>query len=179
MGRTGRPPKSTEQHNREGTIKRTRQASTPLTIGGRKKPTPPTYLSKDAKRFFRQYVNELWEGNVLDKADRAMVLLAAIDTELIAGAYADVELRGRTVKQIRGGYNGSEEREVEEANPNVAILDRAIARLRQTLRELGIGPSARASLNNAGVGGRTPATTIPALAAFALKAVPDGKKKTG
>lgn len=176
MARTGRPPKSIEQHRAEGTLRRDRQATTPLVVGGRKKPTPPSYLSKEAKRYFRQYVNELWDGNVLDKADRSMILLAAIDTELVALAYTDVEQRGRTIVQIRGGYNGSEEREVEESNPNVAILANTIARLRQTLRELGIGPSARASLRNAGAEGRKPGQTLPGVGAkpTPLKAVKAG-----
>jgi phage terminase small subunit len=82
--KTGRPSKSTEEHKRDGTLRAGRHSDTPLLSGGRAKPTAPAHLSKSEKAHFRAIVKELWDGNILDKADRKMIELAAIESATIA-----------------------------------------------------------------------------------------------
>jgi len=150
VARTGRPAKATEQHLREGTLRGV-HSQTPLLNGGRDRPKPSTHLSKSVKKHFKRFVKELWDGGVLDKSDRAMIELAAIEASLIDECNSDIELRGMNVEVVRGGYNGSDERTLYEPNPSVTMRAHAMTHLRQLLGELGIGPASRARLANSGV----------------------------
>lgn len=180
MARTGRPPKSAEQHRRDGTARKDRHSDTPLLVGGRVKPVAPKRLSKLERKHFSDIVDELWNGNIIDKADSRMIELAAIQGATIEHCCKDIDKRGYSVTVEKGGYQGAPLRESVEINPSVGIRDKAISSQRQILDLLGIGPSARARLGNAGFKGREPAKEVPGLATVRrLRAVSDGDKATG
>ena len=173
----GPKPKSTEVHKREGTLRKDRHASTPVINAGRIRPLPSQHLSERAKTHFDALVNELWDAEILDGADRALVELAAIEAATIEQCN-DALAGGLTRTVIRGGYNGSEERELVEVHPMVAVREAAMKHQRQLLELLGIGPAARASLANAGIKVKAPDKSIPAVAKFSqararLRAVGD------
>lgn len=170
MARTGRPAKPVESHLREGTIPHTKAGwTTPLVLGGRERPVASDSLDEASRYEFDRLVDELWESNILDKADRAMIELAAITLAEVAALTADIEARGRIVKQRRGGQNGGKIHMVHEANPAVAMRTAAMNHARQLLRELGIGPSARAGLAGQGVKGKAPSAAVPGMDDIAKK----------
>jgi len=169
--------KSTEAHMRDGTLRSDRHASTPVLSGGRARPNPSDHLSERAKYHFAALVDELWEAGILDGADRGLLELAAIEAETIEVCNGTLA-GGLTRIVIRGGYNGSEERELVEVHPFVGVRETAMKHQRQLLELLGIGPAARAGLANAGIKGKAPDQSIPAVAKFSdarakLRAVGD------
>lgn len=180
MAQTGRPPKSTERHRRDGTLNSTRHSSIPLTVGGRgSKPKPPAWLGAEAKRIFTELVDGLWESNLIDSIDGTKIALAANQLQLVAQLTRKLKTEGVRRKVKRGGYNGSPVRETFELNDLLAALDKATDRSARLLGELGVGPMDRARLANMGVGGKSPEDEVPGLGDIADgKVVPmNGKGK--
>ena len=123
------------------------------------RPKPSDHLSTCAKGHFRRFVDELSEAGILNKADRSLIELAAIEAATIE--QCNVALRDGLMRTItRGGYNGSNEREVSEINPMVAVREAAMKHQRQLLEQLGIGAAARAAIKKPpakglrGIGGK-------------------------
>ena len=163
----GNKGKSIEAHKQDGTFRADRHGDgTPLLQMGRVRPNPSAHLSDQAKAHFEALVDELWEAGVLDGADRALVELAAIEAATIEQCN-DILAGGLTRSVIRGGYNGSEEREIVEVHPMVSVREAAMKHQRQLLELLGIGPAARADLASRGIKGKQPEQAIPAVAKFA------------
>lgn len=180
MAKAGRPPKSTEQHRRDDTLRADRHAGTPLVVGGRgEKPTPPSWLAPEGKRIFTELVDGLWESNLIDQIDGVKIALAANELQLVAQVSRKIRSEGLRRKTKRGGYNGSRERVVSEVNDLISERGRAVERANKLLGELGIGPMDRARLANMGVGGKSPEDEVPGLSEVTGgKVVPmDGKGK--
>jgi len=173
MARTGRPPKSVEQHRADGTKGK---SILPLVVGGRAKPNPAAYLDAESQAFFVALVDELWESGILDAADRGMIELAAMELAVVAACNRDIAENGMSIDQVRGGYNGSEERTVREPNPMVPMRGRSMMHLRQLYAEIGVGAASRARLSGMGVKGRAPGNEIKGLGtARKLRMVAGGK----
>ena len=162
MTRTGRPPKPFEVHRAEGTL-RPYHAHTPLLVGGRGRPRCPKYLAGTARDIFKLIVSDLWQGNILDKADRTLIVTAALHLATAFEAQAAVDKLGPVYQVTRGAYNGSPGYKVLEANPAVKIVRESLAEYRQCCDLLGIGPAARARLANMGVRGLTPLQALPGV----------------
>lgn len=145
MARTGRPPKPTERKIEDGTL-RARDKQTPLVIGGREAPKPSGYLDADEKKRFRTLVKELEDAHILDKADRGMLELAAIEEANIQKCNKILAEDGYLVEHIsdRGNVNWV-------PNPATASKQKSVAALRQLYGELGIGPVSRARLKGMGI----------------------------
>jgi P27 family predicted phage terminase small subunit len=162
----GRPPKSVEQKRAEGTL-RPRDKQTPVLIGGRGIPEPSDYLNEGQRECFDEIVSVLKDANILDLADAGMIELAAIERanviacNLVLNAPDDGPEDRRTNGLIIMGSMGG-----PIANPAVAMRAKSLNHLRQLYNELGIGPAARARMQNLGVSaGKTPAQALPGVGA--------------
>lgn len=164
--KTGRPPKTTEQHRAEGTYRGDRHASTPVLAGGRptQRPRCPAWLSNEGKCAFRRIVGTLWDAGFLDRADELLVAVAADALGDAIAAAKDCNERGLTVPVTRVTRNGIQYT-VEEKNPSYQIKADALSRFHQCCAELGIGPVARTRLANLGVKGKPPAKALPGVGA--------------
>lgn len=171
--KTGRNPKPIEQHIREGTLTSRQEAKTPLLVGGRDKPSCPSYLTKSAKKAFKLLVKDLWEAGILDHADAPLLITAAMLWGDAIEASEDVKQRGIVVEVLRGARDGGDGYYVREKNPSVQIKNDALAQFRQCCDLLGIGPSARARLAHLGVKSNDTANKIPGLEK--LRAIRGGK----
>lgn len=160
--RTGRPPKSTEEHRAEGTL-RSRHSKLPLLVGGRKKPRCPAHLTGAARDAFRLIVKDLFEAGILDSADGMLVSTAAMHYGVAVEAQSKLDQLGLVYAVTRGARDGSPGYKVMEKNPAAAILRDSLAEFRQCCDLLGIGPAARARLANRGVRGLAPAHTLPGV----------------
>ncbi len=160
MPQRGRPPKSIEQHVREGTLNPSRhKAKVPLVIGGRKKPKCPRDLSKDGKRMFRALVADMWDAGVLDHADWPMIMVAARFWELARQAATTIEEHGQTYTvSSKSGYTE------QRLTPAVKIYHDALREYQETIEQLGVGPSARARLAGLGVRSKAVEKEVPGLA---------------
>ena len=174
MARTGRPPKPIEQRKLDGTLNVTRHSKTPLLISGRGEPEPPEYLSEGERECFMEIVEVLRDASILDYADAGMVELAAIERAnvircnmILNGDDAYDENLGTNGLIIMGAMGGP------IANPAVAMRAKSLVHLRQLYAELGIGPAARARMQNLGIKGAAPAQVLPGVGAkpTPLKAV--------
>ncbi len=163
MARTGRPPKPTEQHIRDGTLGTRQKAKTPLVIGGRRKPPCPKELTGHAKKAFRLLLDDLWNSGILDAADRTMIVTAAMNYGLAMDAQEKVSKVGVIYPVTRGAGGGQQGYVVLEANPAVKILRDALIEYRQCCDILGIGPSARARLAGMGAKNKTVEQDVPGL----------------
>jgi phage terminase small subunit len=157
--RTGRPPKSTEQHQAEGTLRGDRHATTPLIAGDRRDPEPGPYLTEDQAVHFRRIVAELSGSRLLDSADRGMIELAAIELDVLERCNRHLK-RGLMVNRKHGGYNGGPTHTTKELSPYYRAREEAIGKLRYLYGELGIGPLSRAALANRGIKGKGPARAL-------------------
>jgi P27 family predicted phage terminase small subunit len=146
----GRPPKSVEQKQAEGTL-RAADKQTPQIHGGRKQPRPSAHLSDEARKRFRVLCRELKAAGILDTADRGMVELAAIEEATIIECEAEISNHGLVVLGAMGG---------PITNPAVTIRAKSLNHLRQLYAEIGIGPSSRARFQNLGIKGAGPAQTL-------------------
>ena len=164
----GRPPKSVEQKRAEGTL-RSRDKQTPVLIGGRGIPEPSEYLNEGQRECFAEIVSVLKDANILDLADAGMIELAAIERANVIlcnaelngtdpdGTPADERHHGLIIMGAMGG---------PIANPAVAMRAKSLNHLRQLYNELGIGPAARARMQNLGVSaGKTPAQALAGVGA--------------
>lgn len=158
----GRPPKSIEQHRREGTL-RSYHARTPVVSGRRIRPRCPVEIGGRVREIFNEIVRELWPARILDRSDTTLVVVAAIHLATALDAQEMVVRLGTTYPVTRGAYNGSPGYRVLEANPAVKIVRDSLAEYRQCCDLLGIGPAARARLANMGVKGATPAQALPGV----------------
>ena len=159
MARTGRPPKSTEQHKAEGTL-RSYHAKTPLLVGGRGLPRCPSHLQGSARDAYRILAKDLCDAGILDKADRTLVATAAMHYGLAIDAQKMLDKLGPIYPVTRGARDGNPGYKVMEKNPAAQILRDALAEYRQCCDLLGIGPAARARLANKGVRGLRPAQAL-------------------
>lgn len=171
MARPGKVPKPIEQKIHDGTL-RPRDVQTPLVIGGREEPKPSGYLSALEKKHFRRLVKELHDAHILDKADRGMVELTAIEEANIEACNLAMERDGEYIEHYsdRGAVNMVE-------HPAKASRAKSVEKLRHLYGELGIGPSSRARMKGLGIGAVTAETRkrdIPGLdAARKLRVVGD------
>lgn len=175
MGQRGPAPRSIEEHKRLGTHRPERNAATPLVIGGRTLPKPAPYLTPGQKKQFRRITKLLAQGNLLDAADAGVVELTAIEVDklVVANAHLADSLTLEITKKGRDNTTWTE----TVMSPYLKVRDSAVQQLRYLYRELGIGPSARAALANAGVSGKPPAKGLPGVGAepTPLHAIPGGK----
>ena len=151
--RMGRPPKSTEQHQAEGTIRSDRHGEVPVISGDRSDPEPGPYLTPEQAVHFRRIVDELKGSRLLDSADRGMLELAAVELDVLERCNRHLK-RGLMVNVKHGGYNGKAEYISKEPSPYVRMREEAVSKLRYLYGELGIGPLSRAALANRGVKGK-------------------------
>ncbi|MBT9161008.1 MAG: hypothetical protein DDT26_02305 [Dehalococcoidia bacterium] len=163
MARTGRPPKPTELHIRDGTLGTRQRAKTPLIIGGKRKPACPKELTGHARKAFRALLSDLWDSGILDAADRTMVVTAAMHYGLAMDAQEKVQELGAVYPVTRSAKGKQSGQVVLEANPAVKILREALLAYRQCCDILGIGPTARARLAGMGVKSRTVEKDVPGL----------------
>ena len=159
-GRNARP---IESKRADGTL-RSRDAKTPLILGGRGNPEPSAYLSEGERECFAEIVDVLRNANILDLADAGMVELAAIEranvircNAILNGDDADDANLGKNGLIIMGSMGGP------IANPAVAMRAKSLNHLRQLYNELGIGPAARARMQNLGVKGADPAQVLEGM----------------
>ena len=155
MARTGRPPKSIEQHKADGTFRRDRHASVPLLLGTRDRPPVPKWLDASSKRAYGKIVRDLWDSGVLDSADDGLIIAAACALGDMMSATADIKKWGRIVSGNRGRVK----------NPALQIRQTAQVEFRQCCTLLGIGPADRARMANMGIRGKTPAQALPGVGA--------------
>lgn len=145
MPRTGRPPKPIEQKISEGTL-RPRDKQTPLVVGGRELPKPSSYLTRLEKQRFRAIVKTLESSGILDKADRGMIELAAMEEANIIDCNRMIADKGIVITSVSArGY------EKDIPNPAIVLKQRSIQSLRLLYAEIGIGPSSRARLRGLGI----------------------------
>ena len=163
MARTGRPPKSTEQHILQGTHRSDRHASLPLLEGGRGTLECPEHLKGSARVAYEAIAADLSASGILDKADNSLLATAAMHYGVAVDAASVLEKLGLVYPVTRGARDGAGGYKVVEANPAVRILRDALCEYRQCCDLLGVGPSARARLANFGVRGRDAALDIPGL----------------
>lgn len=164
MARTGRPPKSIEQHKADGTLRSGRHAAVPLLTGGRGFPRCPAHLTGSARAAYRLIARDLVDAGILDKADRTLVATAAMHYGIAMDAGEKISSLGLTYPVRRGARDGGSGYIVIEKNPAVQILREALVEFRQCCDLLGIGPSTRARLANMGVkGGLSPAQALPGV----------------
>jgi P27 family predicted phage terminase small subunit len=157
MARTGRPRKPIEQKIAEGTLNATRDPKTPILIGGRDLPQPSEYLSEGQRECFDKLVVTLKDANILDSADAGMLELAAIEMANVIACNQYVFDNGIIMMGAMGGPIN---------NPAVVSRAKSLNHLRQLYNELGIGPAARARMQNMGVGaGKKPAQVLPGVGA--------------
>lgn len=160
----GRPPKSIEEHRRDGTLNPTRhKAVVPLLVGGRHKPVCPKHLTGNARTAYRMLVNDLWEGRILDAADRTLLATAAMHYGAAMTAQGMIDKFGAIYPVTRGARDGSPGYKVIEANPAARLLRDSLAEFRQCCDLLGVGPSARARLGHLGVRGRDYLKELPGV----------------
>ncbi len=163
MARTGRPPKPTELHIRDGTLGTRQKAKTPLIIGGKRKPACPKELTGHAKKAFRLLLDDLWDSGILDVADRTMVVTAAMHYGLAMDAQEKINKVGLIYPVTRGAGGGQPGYVVLETNPAVRILRDSLMEYRHCCDILGIGPTARARLAGMGVKSKSVEKEIPGL----------------
>ncbi|MBT9153313.1 MAG: hypothetical protein DDT35_01545 [Firmicutes bacterium] len=163
MARTGRPPKPTELHIRDGTLGTRQRAKTPLIIGGKRKPSCPKELTGHAKKAFRLLLDDLWAAGILDAADRTMIVTAAMHYGLAMDAQEKIKKMGSVYSVTRAARGGKPEQEVFEANPAVKILRDSLMEYRHCCDILGIGPTARARLAGMGVKSKSVEKAVPGL----------------
>jgi P27 family predicted phage terminase small subunit len=161
--RTGRPPRSIEQHKAEGTLRADRHAGTPLVSGRRTRPQCPPQVTGAAREIFARIVRELWPARILDHADASLIAVAAMHLATAYDAQERVLQLGTTYPVTRGARDGSPGYRVLEANPAVKVMRDSLTEYRQCCDLLGIGPAARARLANMGVKGATPAQSLPGV----------------
>ena len=149
---------------RDGTLT-SRHAKTPVLVGGRKKPSCPDHLKGDARKAFRLIVNDLWDGGILDKADRTLIATAAMHYASAMDAQDKIDKFGSIYPVTRGARDGNPGYKVIEANPATKLLRDALTEYRQCCDLLGVGPSARARLASLGIKGRTPMQCLPGIGA--------------
>jgi P27 family predicted phage terminase small subunit len=154
--KTGRPPRSIEQHKAEGTL-RSYHARTPLVSGKRTRPKCPPELTGKTAAIFRRLVKELWPARILDAVDASLIATAAMHLAIAYDAQERILQLGTTYPVTRGARDGSPGYRVLEANPAVRVMRDSLTEYRQCCDLLGIGPAARARLANMGVKGATPA----------------------
>jgi P27 family predicted phage terminase small subunit len=152
MARTGRPSKAIEHHMKAATLRSDRHSSLPLLEGGRGPIQAPDFLNEDERLAFDTIVCDMEDSGILDRGDSMMVLLAALSFGLLMKARRSVQDLGTAYAVTRGTRGATYK--VMERNPNVGIQIAAQAEFRQCCDLLGIGPSARARLANAGLHGR-------------------------
>ncbi|MBT9156808.1 MAG: hypothetical protein DDT37_01798 [Firmicutes bacterium] len=163
MARTGRPPKPTELHIRDGTLGTRQRAKTPLIIGGRRKPACPRELTGHAKKAFHLLLGDLWNAGILDIVDKTMVVTAAMHYGLAMDAQEKITKLGVTYPVTRGARGDQQGYVVFEANPAVKILREALMEYRHCCDILGIGPTARARLAGMGVKSKSVEKDVPGL----------------
>jgi P27 family predicted phage terminase small subunit len=165
MARPGRPNKSTEQHKRDGTLGTRQKAKTPLLVGGRKRPrAPKEFLKGSNSRYaFNALVKDLWDGGILDKGDKAIIVAAAMLYDQAMQAQECIELLGYAYKETRGARDGKKGYKTVVVNPAVREQRAALVEYTKICDALGVGPSARARLANSGIKGKTPAQEIAGL----------------
>ena len=164
MARTGRPPKSIEQHKAEGTLRSRRHATVPLIMGSRALPSVPRWLPRYEQRAFARLTRELWASGVLDSADAGLLITAAQALGTMWAMSVDIRDNGYKIAYYeRGKYGG----QIEKSRPNEAVKMRkdASAEFLRCCPELGIGPVARTRLANLGVKGKEPMKLLPGLGA--------------
>jgi P27 family predicted phage terminase small subunit len=177
MSRTGRPPRSIEQHRAEGTLRADRHARTPLVSGRRARPKCPPELNPKAAEIFKRLVRVLWPARILDAADAELIAAAALHLYVAYDCQERILQLGTTYPVTRGARDGQPGYRVLEINPAVKALRDSLTEFRQCCDLLGIGPSARARLANMGVKGARPADSLPGLGSgpTPLTAIPGGK----
>ncbi|MBT9156675.1 MAG: hypothetical protein DDT37_01663 [Firmicutes bacterium] len=173
MARTGRPPKPTELHIRDGTLGTRQRAKTPLIIGGRRKPSCPKELTGHAKKAFRLLVGDLWDSGILDAADRTMIITAAMHYGVAMCAQEKIDRVGVAYPVKRGA--GENQYVSLEANPAVKMQRDSLMEYRHCCDILGIGPTARARLAGMGVKSKTVEKDVPGLGQ--LRVLRDGTSK--
>lgn len=164
MARTGRPPKSIEQHRAEGTLRKDRHATTPLVMGERVMPKVPRWLPRYEQRAFARLTRDLWASGVLDSADAGLIITAAQALGTMWAMSEDIRENGyKVIYYERGKYGG----QIEKTRPNEAVRMRkdASAEFLRCCPELGIGPASRTRLADLGIKGKTPAQMLPGVGA--------------
>lgn len=156
----GRPPKPTEVHRAEGTLRPDRHSRTPVVVAGRKPLRPRTGLPKDVAKCFRELA-KLGEA-IWDQADSPLVEAAATALARARAAAADIERNGITITLTKVSRSGDEYEDVVP-NPALRVERSAWDQFRHLADRLGIGPVARARMGNAGGQGRPAATEIPGI----------------
>lgn len=165
MARTGRPPKPIEQHQREGTLRPRQKAQTPLLIGGRKRPRSPKEFKKGSNSHyaFNVLVRDLWDGGILDRADKGLIVAAAILYDQAMEAQRLIDDYGFAYKETRGARDGKSGYQTVVVNPCVREQRAALVEYTKICDSLGVGPTARARLANSGLKGKAPSQTIAGL----------------
>lgn len=174
MARTGRPNKSIEQHKAEGTLRGDRHADNAALVKGRSRPRAPKEFLKDSnsRYAFNSLVKDLWAGGMLDAADKGLIVAAAILYGQAMEAQKIIDDYGYAYKETRGARDGKSGYKTIVINPAVAAQRAAIVDYTKICDLLGVGPSARARLANAGLKGLAPEKEIAGLAtARRLRAV--------
>jgi P27 family predicted phage terminase small subunit len=129
-------------------------------------------------------VNDLWEGRILDAADRTLLATAAMHYGSAMTAQEMIDKFGAIYPVTRGARDGSPGYKVIEANPAVRLLRDSLAEFRQCCDLLGVGPSARARLGHLGMRSRDPRKELPGLAGLPtpypwVREAGDAQAKTG
>jgi P27 family predicted phage terminase small subunit len=146
----GRPPKPTEQHQREGTFRKDRH-NLPVVLGARGVPDLPAHLSEEATEVWNLLVADLRESGVLDKTDALAIEAVAVLVERARQARRALAEEGLFQTTARGG---------SMLNPAVKLERDSWSLLKQYAEQLGLTPSARARLGLMGLEGASAAQRL-------------------
>lgn len=148
MGAGGRPNMSAHFHDHnkgrnysKAEIQKMRQAEDDLKGKSEKVSDIPEHLSDLAKEYYRFIVNEMEVSGILANLDIPVLSLTCETMAIIRNAEEDINENGL--------FEYSEDRygnTVKKKNPAIDIRDKYTSQVKSLLVQLGMTPSARASL---------------------------------
>ena len=146
MAATGRKPKPTELHKRDGTYRRDRHGDV-VVLGGRPRTVePPSCLTDSAKQAWTEQVPLLIEAGILDLCDQAALEQMCSVIAQFRDAQAVIAAEGMFVESPNG---------YKIAHPAIAVMNKAGSEYRAWCARFGLTPADRIGLGMAQLKGRS------------------------
>jgi len=105
-------------------------------------PTAPDGLDADSKSEWKRLISEAFKLEVLTKAERAIITLAALAYSTWMRAERELDKNGLTYET-----EGTEGQRMLKANPAATIAADAWRRYKSAVIEIGLSPAARSKVN--------------------------------
>jgi P27 family predicted phage terminase small subunit len=174
----GRKPKTPAEHlrngNPSGLTREELDARRPIPVAGAPvvPPRAPAYLKGYARKAYEIFIEDLAESGILDRADRTVVIAAALHVGRAVELGEIVNRYGVVYEKVTIVWSERLQRETEStelrSNPAVKEERSSWEAFRHLADHLGLSPVARTRLGSAGEQGRSLETLLK------TDGVPDG-----